>query len=123
MRVFHTTVNTLILLAKRRLGFLGMTETPARFSEEYFTGNYRSYVRQNPIKKMEFYRRLLKDRHLHGLSSPSVLDLGCAFGRFLGSMPGTWRRFGLDISEFAVRQAAGSHASVRFAVPARARSR
>ena len=92
-----------------------MKENPKDFSSEYFATNYRNYVRQNPPAKMDFYRELV-EKHLTAPADPRVLDLGCAFGRFLGFLPERWRRFGIDISEFAVSQASRSSPAVRFAV-------
>ena len=75
------------------------------FDEAYFESVYRNYARQNPSRKMRFYRGLL-ERHMGGKPSPRILDLGCAFGLFLESLPPTLRKCGVDASEYAIRQAA-----------------
>src|SRR5258706_12746060 len=64
---------------------------------------------------MEFYRGLVSE-HTRGIEQPRILDMGCAFGRFLGHMDPSWRRVGIDVSEYAVREAARSVSSVGFAV-------
>lgn len=74
-----------------------------QFDEEYYRSVYRNYARQNPARKLRFYRELL-ERHVAG-GAPRLLDLGCAFGLFLASLPPDYRRFGVDASEYALREA------------------
>jgi len=74
------------------------------FERGYFEKNYRNYDRQNPPRKLRFYRSLAervapKDR------APRILDVGCAFGAFVGSLDPTWERFGSDVSRFAIERA------------------
>jgi SAM-dependent methyltransferase len=92
-----------------------MREDPALFDRAYYESNYKNYVRQNPKYKMAFYRRLVSE-HTPGIEQPRILDMGCAFGRFLSHMEPNWRRVGIDISEYAVREATRSAGSVSFAV-------
>lgn len=95
-----------------------MSENAGQFTGAYFAVNYRDYRRQNPPYKMKFYRELI-ERYTPSRLNPRVLDLGCAFGRFLSFMPENWRRFGIDISEYAIRQArqlAGTSSPANFAV-------
>ncbi len=54
---------------------------------------------------MRFYRGLL-ERNITRRPSPRILDLGCAFGFFLESLPCEFRKCGVDASEHAIRQAA-----------------
>jgi SAM-dependent methyltransferase len=91
-----------------------LREDPSLFGKEYYDTNYRDYVRQNPDYKLAFYRQLVLD-HTHDIAEPRILDMGCAFGRFLADMDPRWRRAGIDISEYAVREAARSIHSVCFA--------
>jgi SAM-dependent methyltransferase len=91
-----------------------VNEDPAQFGKAYYDQNYRNYVRQNPDYKMAFYRQLVLE-HTRDLTEPRILDMGCAFGRFLAHMDPQWRRTGIDISEYAVREAARSIESVHFA--------
>jgi SAM-dependent methyltransferase len=76
----------------------------AGFEREYYETSYRNYARQNPPRKLAFYRRLV-ERAAAGIPNPSVLDVGCAFGAFLGALDPRWRRFGADVSQFAIEQA------------------
>ncbi len=74
------------------------------FEQEYFEKYYADYTRQNPPKKMEFYRSLIEGT-VEGIERPRILELGCAFGKFLGSLDPKWDRYGQDISEFAIERA------------------
>src|SRR6185295_6409230 len=76
----------------------------SNFTAEYYEANYRHYERQNPPSKMEFYRGLVS-KYLPPAKRPRILDLGCAFAKFLGSLDSNWNRFGIDISEHAIHQA------------------
>jgi SAM-dependent methyltransferase len=86
-----------------------MTE-PA-FEREYFERNYGSYEKQNPPRKMRFYRSLVARP-----GGGRILDVGCAFGTFLGSLGTEWERFGSDVSEFAIESAKRSVAGASFRV-------
>jgi SAM-dependent methyltransferase len=92
-----------------------MGEDPSLFDRAYYESNYKHYLRQNPEYKMEFYRGLVSE-HTPGIEQPRILDMGCAFGRFLGHMDASWHRVGIDISEYAVREATRSVSFVSFAV-------
>lgn len=70
------------------------------FERGYFETYYRDYARQNPPKKLRFYRELA-ERAASGIQRPRILDLGCAFGGFLSALNPQWQRFGADVSEFA----------------------
>ena len=77
----------------------------SQFERDYFEKTYRSYSRQNPRRKLRFYRELVegiapRDR------TPRILDIGCAFGAFLSEVDPGWKRFGIDVSEFAIDRAA-----------------
>ena len=74
------------------------------FDKVYFETAYREYERQNPPKKMEFYRQLVC-RVTKSLSKPRVLEIGCAFGKFLSTLDPNWDLYGIDVSEYAVNQA------------------
>jgi SAM-dependent methyltransferase len=79
-------------------------EGAERFERAYFEKSYRDYARQNPGYKLRFYRALA-ERSVGGIDSPRILDLACAFGAFLASLPPGWQCFGLDVSEFALVRA------------------
>jgi len=71
-----------------------------RFERDYFETCYRNYARQNPPRKLRFYRELA-ERAALGIQRPRILDVGCAFGGFLSALDPQWQRFGADVSEFA----------------------
>jgi SAM-dependent methyltransferase len=74
------------------------------FGREYFERQYHSYESQNPARKLAFYRGLV-ERSVAGRQNPRVLDYGCAFGLFLGSLDPAWRRSGIDASAWAIQTA------------------
>ncbi len=76
-----------------------------QFDERYFASVYGDYSRQNPPRKLRFYRQLL-ERYLPATPSPRVLDLGCAFGLFLAGLPRECRKYGVDASYHALSAAA-----------------
>jgi SAM-dependent methyltransferase len=90
------------------------------FEADYYERNYRSYARQNPPKKMTFYRRLLEQaRAASNMGEPPrVLDIGCAFGTFLSSLDSSWCRSGCDPSGYAIARARERINGVRFKVGA-----
>jgi len=86
-----------------------------RFEREYFETVYRNYSRQNPPRKLRFYRRLVQSVAPQGRPA-RILDIGCAFGKFLSGLDPKWERFGTDVSRFAVDQAAAAVPGATFAV-------
>jgi len=85
------------------------------FDRRYYDEQYRDYEAQNPPRKVAFYARLA-ERAAGGLPRPRVLDVGCAFGRFLASLGDRWQRFGVDASDYAVQRARAKCPDVSFAV-------
>jgi SAM-dependent methyltransferase len=79
--------------------------TSCLFDASYFQTNYPDYSAQNPARKMRFYANVI-ERYLVSGTPRRVCDLGCAFGRFLGWLDTEWQIFGIDISGFAVAEAA-----------------
>jgi 2-polyprenyl-3-methyl-5-hydroxy-6-metoxy-1,4-benzoquinol methylase len=71
------------------------------FDEAYF----KHCVAKNPPRGLRFYARTV-ERHLAPSAPRRIHDVGCAFGRFLGSLDSSWDIFGSDVSEFAVGRAA-----------------
>jgi SAM-dependent methyltransferase len=85
----------------------------AAFGPDYYRTVYRHYERQNPPYKKAFYREIILK---HSGSSPArLLDVGCAFGGWLADMPESWDRFGIDVSSYAVQQAAETHPQLHVA--------
>jgi SAM-dependent methyltransferase len=92
-----------------------MSGSPGRFERSYFEASYADYDRQNPPHKLAFYRRVAEGA-VTGIARPRVLDLGCAFGRFLSVLDPAWQLHGVDVSEYAVRQARRALPRARLAV-------
>ncbi len=88
------------------------TPRAADFDATYFDTINRNYRRQTPPRKMRFYRDLIAR---HGGDGGSILDVGCAFGMFLKSLPPVWKRHGIDISEHAIGKAAADRQPIAFA--------
>ncbi|MFM1919800.1 MAG: hypothetical protein RLZZ303_1434 [Candidatus Hydrogenedentota bacterium] len=72
------------------------------FNAAYFEANYRDYARQNPARKLEFYRALLDKAAPAG---GKLLEMGCAFGSFLSGCGQRWQPHGFDPSLAALLQA------------------
>lgn len=85
------------------------------FEREYYEANYRNYDRQNPRRKLAHYARAI-ERHLPAGSPRAVLDIGCAFGAFLGSLDDTWQAAGFDHSAYAIDLARQRIPRARFEV-------
>ncbi len=85
----------------------------AAFGEDYYRTVYRHYERQNPSYKTEFYRQFILQHA--GRDVGRILDVGCAFGGFLASLPKSWDRYGIDISSFAIEQAARTNPDLHVA--------
>jgi SAM-dependent methyltransferase len=77
---------------------------PGPFEERYFREVYPCYGRQNPPRKLAFYRSMAETA-LAGVAHPRILDIGCATGLFLASLDPRWQRFGCDVSAYAVSAA------------------
>ena len=77
------------------------------YGEAYFATTYRDYLRQNPSRKLEFYRSVV-EQHMPAKPKIKVLDVGCGMGGFLGCMRASdpaRRRLtltGVDVSEYAI---------------------
>lgn len=87
------------------------------FDRTYFETRYADYERQNPPRKMQFYKGLA-EAAAAGCERPRVLDMGCAFGLFLSCLGARWDRYGVDASEYAIACARERVPGVSFAVTA-----
>ena len=81
-----------------------MIKKNSQFEKEYFDKVYRNYELQNPLKKIRFYRSIV-EQSVKTNKYPHILDIGCAFGKFLNSLNPEWHRFDLDTSDFAISKA------------------
>jgi SAM-dependent methyltransferase len=86
-----------------------------RFERDYFEKTYRNYARQNPKRKLRFYREIV-ERVAPRDRPPRILDIGCAFGAFLSELDPSWRRWGMDVSQFAIDRASERLPDATFAV-------
>jgi len=85
-----------------------------RFEQEYYASVYPDYARQNPPRKLQFYRELVE--RVATLRAPMrILDIGCAFGAFLSALDPRWERYGTDVSRYAVEKAKAALPDIRFA--------
>ena len=77
------------------------------YGEAYFATTYRDYLRQNPARKLDFYRSVV-ERHMPEKVPIRVLDVGCGMGGFLACLrasdPKRSRLIltGADVSEYAI---------------------
>jgi len=85
------------------------------FEKEYFAQNYRDYAKHNPPAKMRFYGELVESAAPQR-AERRILDVGCAFGTFLGSLDDRWRKYGLDQSQHAIEHARENLPQGTFAV-------
>ncbi len=95
-----------------------MNPSHEAFDRTYYETRYRDYERQNPARKLAFYRRLV-EVGIGARPRPRILDIGCAFGLFLSQLDTSWERYGEDASEYAVGQARGRVPTVRFGISMR----
>ena len=86
----------------------------SKFERDYFEKTYRNYSRQNPRRKLRFYRKIV-ERVAPRDRTPRILDIGCAFGAFLSELNPEWKRFGMDVSGFAIDRAAQAQPGATFA--------
>jgi len=79
-----------------------------RYDESYFL-NYREDPKRSEMYKSEI-GRIEKIRPSGG----RILDVGCGIGRFLLQFsPDRWERYGVDISELAIREARAAGIAVK----------
>lgn len=92
------------------------TLPPARFDQSYFTTYYPDYDRKNTPRKLAYYRDTVARFLPPGAARAKVLDLGCAFGRFVALLAPRWQAYGTDVSEFAIGRARERVPGATFAV-------
>lgn len=89
------------------------TEKNTPPGEEYYRLYYRDYAAQNPPRKLAYYSDLAVQL-APPRSTVSALDIGCAFGDFLATLPSEWSRAGIDANEFAISTAARKYPDISF---------
>lgn len=85
------------------------------FDQSYYARVYRNYELQNPRRKLRYYHSLAQQIVAHK-NAPIVHDLGCAFGRFIGTAPKHWRRSASDANAYAIDSARECYPDVSFVV-------
>jgi len=83
------------------------------FGKEYFGCAYNDYVKQNPESKILYYKRLVEQTYTQDKPA-HIMDIGCAFGTFLAAVDPSWRRFGIDVSEYALQTASRRNCGAHF---------
>lgn len=84
-----------------------MADNGEVYGEMYYSTTYRDYHRQNPPRKLEFYRSIVEQHTPLGRPT-RVLDIGCGLGGFIACLRASdpaRTRFdltGVDVSEFAI---------------------
>ncbi len=77
------------------------------YGEAYFASTYRDYLRQNPARKLLYYRSVVT-QHMPPNAQIRILDIGCGMGGFLECLRASdpeRRRLtltGVDVSEYAI---------------------
>lgn len=74
------------------------------FERAYYDTHYRNYRQQNPPRKLRHYRQAV-ERALGRNDRARLLDVGCAFGAFVGALDERWEAYGVDPSEYAIEAA------------------
>lgn len=71
-----------------------------KYNKKYFYKNYSNqYDKRNSRRKLEYYlKKIYKYR-----TAGSLLDIGCAYGNFLGYARSIYRVTGCDASEYALK--------------------
>lgn len=91
----------------------------AVYSEDYFSGKTSFFYRLGYGRfagcHFDSLVRPLRP-HLEGLPGGRILDVGCAYGLVLARMPDRFERFGVDISEHAIREARRRYPAATFAI-------
>lgn len=95
--------------------FRGIFPFMEHFDESYYSLFYRNYDLQNPLRKLAYYRTLV-ERAVESLESPRILELGCAFGKFLRTLPSTWQLFGTDPNSSAINKGISEAHHVTFRI-------
>lgn len=83
-----------------------------RFLKDYYSKSYfvdgNKKLGYDDYAKEEISSRLTAKKRISSLKlKPKgvVLDVGCAYGYFLSEMPDNWKKYGLEISQFAYSKA------------------
>ena len=115
MNVMRTIADSVALIVRRAADRL--TVAYDVFGAGYFRRTYRDYDAQNPPRRLRFYTSIVEKYATAGVPC-RIHDIGCAVGRFLGSLDARWEIFGSDVSAWAVGEAARNNPRGTFKVAA-----
>lgn len=95
-----------------------MNSPLSRFDERYFAEAYRDYGKQNPARKLRYYRKLIAspaDGPPGKRAERRLLDAGCGPGLFLAACANDpVQRFGIDPAAAVMRKASPGDPGTRF---------
>lgn len=74
------------------------------YPHEYFSGD-RGMKTERLIMFRQEFQRLAKHLSTLKIKNGNVLDIGCGEGEFLSLFPNDWKKYGIDISDFALEHA------------------
>ncbi|HEV2855041.1 MAG TPA: methyltransferase domain-containing protein [Thermoanaerobaculia bacterium] len=78
-----------------------MSRADAADGAAYYAENYPDYAAQNPARKLDFYRGILR-RHVQ--PGARLFELGVGLGLFLESVHGEYECAGCDVNAFGLEQ-------------------
>lgn len=72
------------------------------FEQDYYRYIYRDYLKHNPLYKLNFYLRKIKQ---YAPKAQKLLDVGCGPGLFLESASRFYQVYGVEVSDYALKLA------------------
>lgn len=89
-------------MGKRHSG--SQRESMNTFNKSYFLQHYRSPEDKSSSRKLSFYLSVVKRFAPRRSRKPTLLDIGCGYGKFLEEASQDFRVSGIDPSEYAIRE-------------------
>lgn len=74
------------------------------FDKSYFLNHYRSPEDKSSPRKLSFYLSVVKRFFPQRMGKPTLLDIGCGYGKFLDVASHDFRITGIDPSDYAIRE-------------------
>ncbi len=78
------------------------------YNHKYFSGENSFFYKLGYGRFAKFYFDALyrqMKKYFPKTSTPAVLDVGCAYGLMLERFPNNFKKFGVDVSEYAISEA------------------
>ena len=85
--------------------------------ENLYNKSYFSAYTDDPKRKEMYWQEFERTTRITKLSGGKVLDVGCGLGDFLGLFPKSWKKYGVEVSEYAREIAIQK--GINFKVPAK----